>query len=41
MTIVGDRRVGAFLAALIAAVGLALILVSPAEARWYNNPCGW
>jgi len=41
MTIVGDRRVGAFLAALVAAVGLALILVSPAEARWYNNPCGW
>ena len=41
MTIVGGRRVGACLAALVAAAGLALILVSPAQARWYNNPCGW
>jgi hypothetical protein len=41
MTIMGARRVGAVLAALAVAVGLALILVSPAEARWYHNPCGW
>jgi hypothetical protein len=41
MTIMGARRVGAVLAALAVAVGLALILVSPAAARWCHNPCGW
>jgi len=41
MTITAGRRVGAFAAVVGAAVGLALILVCPAEARWYNNPCGW
>ena len=29
------------LAAVLAAAGLACIIASPAQARWYNNPCRW
>jgi hypothetical protein len=29
------------LAAVLAVAGLACIIASPAQARWYNNPCGW